>query len=288
MNPQLINWLLLMCLVLLWGTSFMFTAIAVDTFSPLGIVAVRVALGAVVLTFAAIAKGIRIPLQPGAWAAFFLLGAVGNLLPFYLITWGQQTIDSGMTGVIMAVMPLITMLLAHYHIPGEDLNRYKLGGFALGMTGIVLLLGPVLNDGTREMLSAIAVFVAACSYAVNTILVRLLPRHHPLAAGAGMLIASSIIAVPTWLNQSFPPTVVTTQSVAVLVWLGVGPTGIATLIYFTVIARAGPTFLSTINYLIPAVAYFTGAWLLSEPVSTHSLVALCIILCGIGLTRYRA
>jgi drug/metabolite transporter (DMT)-like permease len=191
--------------------------------------------------------------------------------------------------MIMAVMPMITMLLAHYFIEGEDLNLFKIIGFLLGITGVSILLGPVFKGTMLEMLSGIAVFFAASSYAVNTILVRRLPRFDPVVAGAGVLIAASLtLFAPWWLLASPVTAEASMTSLIALTWLGVGPTGIATIILFVVIDRAGPTFLSTINYLIPVVAFFAGVMFLNEPLRWISLLGLAIILIGIYLTRFRA
>ncbi|MDJ0832274.1 MAG: DMT family transporter [Gammaproteobacteria bacterium] len=288
LNPSRINWLLLMCLVLFWGTSFMFTAIAVASIDPLSIVFFRVVIGALVLTIAVYARQGRLPFTAQAWLIFILLGTVGNLLPFFLIAWGQQTVDSGVAGMIMAIMPLMTMILAHYFIPGENLNRYKIIGFLLGLSGVTLLLGPVFEGGLLALISGIAIFIAATCYAVNTILVRRLPRFDAHVAGAGVLIAASFTLLPLWLSQQqLEPGNISQGSLLSLIWLGIGPTGIATLILFIVIERAGPTFVSTINYLIPVVAFLCGVIILAEPLGLSSILALVIILGGIALTRYR-
>ena len=288
-RTALINWALLLCLVFLWGTSFMFISVSVETVDPLSIVFFRVVLGALVLVLVVYARGQRLPLSIKAWLAFFLMGIVGNLLPFFLISWGQKTVNSGVAGMIMAIMPLMTMLLAHYFIEGENLNRYKIIGFTLGITGITILLGPVFEGGGQAVLSGIAIFIAAISYAVNSILVRRLPRFSPLVAGTGVLIAASITMLPLWiLLAPADSDGISLKSMNAVIWLGIGPTGIATIILFAVIERAGPTFLSTINYMIPVVAFFTGALILSEPVEWHSILALITILSGIALTRFRA
>lgn len=277
-----------MCLVFFWGTSFMFTSIAVETINPMSIVFFRVVIGATVLTVFVYARQDRLPFTLQAWLIFLLLGFVGNLLPFFVIAWGQQTIDSGVAGMIMAIMPLITMILAHYLIEDETLNRYKFFGFLLGISGVTLLLGPVFEGGLRALLSGLAILVGAISYAVNSVLVRKLPRFRPMVAGSGVLIAATLALLPLWMNQpqvdyaQFSP-----ASILSLIWLGIGPTGIATIILFTLIQRAGPTFVSTMNYLIPVVAFFCGVVILSEPVGWNSLLALVIILSGIALTRFR-
>jgi drug/metabolite transporter (DMT)-like permease len=288
-RTTLINWLLLMGLVLLWGTSFMFISISVESLHPLTIVFYRVLIGALILTLVVYAKGLRLPFTAKAWLAFLAMGIVGNVLPFFLISWGQLSVNSGIAGMIMATMPLITMLLAHYLVDGENLNRYKIMGFTFGIGGIAVLLGPVFEGGGQAAYGGIAIFIAASSYAVNAILVRRLPKLNPFINTSGVLIAATIVVFPIWLFVvPASSTEISTIALSSTIWLGIGPTAIATLMLFAVIDRAGPTFLSTINYMIPVVAFFTGAYVLSEPVESSSIVALVIILSGIALTRFRA
>jgi drug/metabolite transporter (DMT)-like permease len=287
-RTALVNWLLLMGLVLLWGTSFMFISVSLESFHPLTTVFYRVLIGALILTLVVYAKGLKLPFNVGAWLAFLVMGIVGYVLPFFLISWGQLSVNSGIAGMIMATMPLITMILAHYLVDGENLNRYKVLGFTFGIGGIAILLGPVFEGGGQAAYGGIAIFIAASSYAVNSILVRRLPKLNPFISTAGVLIAATVVVFPIWLfvvpaNSEE----ISTTALSATIWLGIGPTAIATLMLFAVIDRAGPTFLSTINYMIPVVAFFTGAYVLSEPVEPSSIVALVIILSGIALTRFR-
>ena len=276
-----------MTLVALWGSSFLFTAISVDTVDPISVVFFRLVLGALVLSLVVFARELSFPRSLRIWGGFLLMAIAGNALPFFLISWGQQTIDSGVAGMIMAIMPLITMILAHYFIEGETLNRYKLIGFSLGITGVTLLLGPVFTGGGRAMISGIAIFTAASCYAVNSILIKRLPRFSPMVGACGVLIMASLVMLPFWLLLAPQNNSISQGSMLSVIWLGIGPTGVATIVLFSVIDRAGPTFLSTINYLIPVVAFFCGAWLLSEPVSWHHFAALVTILGGIAITRIR-
>ena len=287
-RPALLNWALLMVLVALWGTSFMFTAISVDTVDPVSVVFYRLALGAVVLSLVIYARGETLPLDWRPWAGFLLMAIAGNALPFFLISWGQQTVDSGVAGMIMAIMPLLTMVFAHYLVPGETLNRYKLVGFVLGITGVTLLLGPVFEGGGREFWSGLAIFTAATCYAVNAILIKRLPRQGPMVGACGVLVMATIVLFPFWLAYRPDQAAISQASMFSVIWLGIGPTGIATIVLFAVIDRAGPTFLSTINYLIPVVAFFCGAWLLAETVTWMHYLALVTILVGIAVTRLRA
>ena len=284
----LINWALLAVLILLWGSSFLFTTISVDSIDPISVVFYRLVLGALVLSLVVFARRLPFPRSPRIWFGFLMMAIAGNSLPFFLISWGQQTIDSGVAGMIMAIMPLITMVLAHYTIAGETLNRFKIIGFFMGITGVTLLLGPVFEGGLLALLSGLAIFTAATCYAINAILIKRLPRFSPMVGACGVLIMASLVLLPFWLILAPSNDRISDDSMLAVIWLGIGPTGIATIVLFAVIDRAGPTFLSTINYLVPVVAFFCGAWILSEPVSWHHFVALGTILGGIAITRLRA
>ena len=287
-TPTVKNWLSLLLLILLWGTSFMFITVSLQSFSPVGIVSLRVLIAAIILTLFLFAKGLRLPADPLAWAVFLLLGIMGNLLPFLLISTGQKDISSGIAGLLMAFMPLATMILAHYFVVGESLNRFKILGFVLGITGVAIVLWPSIVGAHSNLLSGLLILLATFSYAINTILVRRLPSYNPVVMTAGVMIVSSIAIVPFWLWQDIPwQQSYSLKATLSVLWLGIGPTAFATIILFAVIGTAGPTFLSYINYVIPAVAYFTGALVLGEVIEWHSLAAMLLIILGIALTRKR-
>ena len=178
-------------------------------------------------------------------------------------------------------------MLAHYSLGDEKLNRFKLIGFAVGISGVMLLLGPVFEGGQLAIISSFAIFMAAVCYAVNSILIRKLPGYGPLVGACGVLIMASVISVPLWIMDDSNYANASWESILSVVWLGIGPTALATIVLFKVIERAGPTFLSTINYLIPVVAFFCGALLLSEPVGWQHYLALITILSGIAITRFK-
>jgi len=282
-----VDWLLLGGLIALWSSSFIFIEISLKSFSPIGIVAVRILLGALVLGAVLLYKKLKLPTDWQSWGVLLIFGTFGTMLPFYLISVGQQSITSGMTGLLMAVMPLATMVLAHYFVPEESLNRYKLIGFAMGITGVAIVLFPTISASDNATVGILIVLMASLSYGLNSVLVRRLPSFEPIVAGAGTLIISSMIVVPIWLIQDVPWQQSYEQGALwSLIWLGIGPTGIATVVYFVIIGRAGPTFLANINYVIPVLAYFAGALLLSEVIEWSGVAALVLIISGVAVTRY--
>lgn len=285
-GSPLINWLMLLGLILLWGTSFMFVSLSLESFSPVGVVAMRVSLGTLVLVCVLRYMRISLPRDIKSWSMFLLFGLLGNLLPFSFISFGQQSVSSGVSGLLMASMPLFTMGLAHYVVPNERLNIYKIIGFCLGILGVLIVMYPSLQGANNTFYGIVLILMASLSYAVNSVLVRLLPSFNPIVAGVGMLLMGSLIIVPVWLYQDMPWQKDYSQTALLsTIWLGIGPTGIATVIYFAVIRNAGPTFLSNINYVIPVVAYFTGALMLHEVIEWQALAALGLILAGIAVTR---
>ena len=285
-RQQFINWALLVSLVALWGTSFLGIKISLRSFTPDQVVVLRLSIGAIVLIVFMLVRGKMLPKKPIAWAHFMLLGLVGNVLPFWLIAKGQMFVTSGMAGLLMAIMPLMTLILAHFFIVGENLNRNKLLGFVFGISGITLILGPTILGSENSLLGCLLVLSAAVLYATNTIIARRLPTYSSAVVSTGVTICAALISFMIWpsvLTIDWPQ--VSNLALVTIIWLGVFPTGVAAIIFFVLIRRAGPTFLSNINYLIPLVAYFIGALVLGELIVWHDMIALAAILFGIAVSR---
>ena len=283
-----LDWLGLTALTAMYGSAFMLTKLAVQELLPEAVTAGRIAIAAVLLLLLALARKESFGFLRSTWPLIILLAIFGNCLPFYLISWGQQTVDSGMAGILMAIMPLATIVMTHFFVPGERLNAFQVLGFLSGFAGVVILLGPaaVVESGSkaRELLPMLSILGGALCYALNTILAKQLPRESLLAISAAVLLASTLIMLPAWLasGSQVPAGLFRIEVLAVLL-LGIFPTGLATLVYFALIARAGPPFLSQVNYLIPVWALLMGIALLDEPFSLHTFFALVVILTGIAI-----
>lgn len=287
------DWMLLAALVAMWGSSFMFIKLGVATVPTSTLVATRLILGALILLVVVYGRGARLPPLGKVWGNYLVLALLGNCIPFTAITWGQQRTDSALAGILMAVMPLATMLLAHFFVKGEHMTRARVTGFMLGFAGIAVLMGPPALDPvagqSAATLSQSAILLGALCYAANSVLTRILAHGDDvLVASAAMLLIASVIALPVALVLDQPwrlePSV---ASLWAILWLGVGPTAIATVVYFKLIASAGPTFMSLVNYMSPAVAVFLGVALLGETPGLHAYLALVLILCGIAVSQWR-
>ena len=286
------DWLLLLALVAMWGSSFMFNRVAVASLPPWTVVAGRIGIAALVLTAVVHATGRRLPPPGRTWAPFVLIAAIGNAIPFYLITWGQQVVESALAGILMAVMPLATLVLAHFLIAGERMTRPRATGFVIGFGGIVLLMGPAAlagAGGDAMLVYQLAVLGGALCYALQSVLTRLIIRGDVMVAAAATLIVASLMVVPAalWLDRpwTLSPRGV---SVAAVVWLGVAPTALATVLYFQLIRSAGPTFMSLVNYLSPGVAVLLGLVVMGEHPHAIAYFGLVLILAGIAVAQRRS
>ena len=281
------DWALLMALVAMWGSAFLFIKLGVATVPPMTLVAARLVLGTAVLLPLMYMRGLRLPSVGAAWLPFILLALVGNAIPFYLITWGQQTVPSALAGILMAAMPLATMVLAHFAVVGEHLTRNRVAGFVLGFLGIMSLMGPAALGGLGgSALAQLAILAGALCYAANSVLARRLVTSGFLVSATAMLLVASVIVVPIALVLDRPWELApSASSILSILWLGVGPTAVATIFYFQLISSAGPTFMSIVNYLSPCIAVLLGVVLLGEEPGVSAYAGLALILAGIAISQ---
>ncbi len=286
--PHLGDWITLSVLTVLWGTAFLFNELALASFPPSVLVAGRIAIATAVLLVYMWGKGIELPTRAGAWVPMIVLAILGNVLPFRLIAWAQNHIDSSLAGILMSVMPLFVLTLAHFFLPGSRLTPSRVAGFTLGLAGLVLIIGPDALGGLRDNMAlwgAVAVLGAAFSYSVSSIYARRLGATDAVQLSGGMLLAACLISIP---GAAADLLVVATPGIAALLSLavlGLLSTGLATLLYFRLVQGPGPAFLSIVNYLVPVVAVLAGALLLGESVSSSVFAGMVLILSGIALSE---
>ncbi|MHA6287363.1 DMT family transporter [Maricaulis sp. CAU 1757] len=287
--PTIRDWIALLILTVLWGSAFAVVKHGVETFPPGALITVRIAVAAMAITLYTYARGRRLPpLRDKRWLWFAAIGFFGNTLPFYLISWGQQHIDSALAGILVSTMPLVTVVMAHAFVPGEHLTARRLIGVLIGFAGVVVLLGPsaLTRLGGTDTLAQIGVVLAATCYAINAILARLLPDTPPSVSASGMMIAASIFAIPIGLSDIGQATGIVPTAWAAVLWLALAPTAFAAVLLMRIAATAGPNFLAIVNYLTPVAAVITGL-LIGESIGLNAWLALGIILAGVWLSQTR-
>ena len=269
-----------MSLAALWGASYLFIKVALeDDLAPAFIVFARTALAALVLLPAAAhlgaLAGVREHLGP-----LFVLGLIQVTGPFMLITIGEQEISSSLTGILVAGAPIFTFLLA-FALEGEErATPLSLAGVALGIAGVALLLGLDAPGGAAALVGGLLVVLATTGYAVGAwFLKRRVPGVHPVGAVATTCAASALMTLPVAL-LSVPGHVPSLEASASLVVLGVGGTGIAFVLFYTLVGLDGPRTTSLVAYVAPGFSVVYGVVLLDESFGITTLAGLVLIVGG--------
>ena len=295
-TPATLDWGLLALLGLIWGGAFLGVELALDSLPPLWVAAGRISLAALLLVGVAYLAGARLPgfrtaTQRRIWLHCLGMGLFTNAIPFSLLSWGQQLVTSSFAGITMAVVPLFVLPLSHLLVPGERLSPARVAGFLIGFGGVVLLVGgdrlfsPVSGTGGMVLVAQMACVGASCCYACGSIITRLCPPVDTFSfAAAGLLCASLAILPLAFLVHGVPGTI-STASLGGVLFLALLPTGMATIMLTVVIRRAGPTFLSLVNYQVPVWAVLIGITILGEPLPGHFVMALATILAGLAISQ---
>jgi drug/metabolite transporter (DMT)-like permease len=270
------NWILLLALAALWGASYLFIKIGLDDLSPAGVVFSHTALAALVLLPFAIKSGGMAPLwrrAPGVVA----LAAIQVAGPFLLISAGERHIASSLAGILVASAPIFTAIFAIWVDQSERLSANGVVGVAIGILGVALLLG-VDVEGSG-LAGGLMVVLASVGYAIGGFaLKRFFTGYQPLALVAGTMTASAVMTLPLFLIDL--PGHVGLDTVGAMSALGLGGTGIAFVIYYTLNRNIGPTRTSLVAYVAPVFALVYGVTLLDEKFSAATAIGVVLIVGG--------
>ncbi len=278
---------MLLLLAAIWGSSFAFIKVGVAEVPPFTLTAVRLGLAALFLLVLMGVSGRAIPKGKKLWTMIAVSGLLGNALPFCLIAWGQQSIASGTAAILMGVMPLITMVVAHTFTEDEKLNSRKFVGMVVGFIGLCVLVGPTALQGlTASFMGMMALLSAATCYGFNAVLIRRMKAPDRTAAVTMVLGLAALMVLPFAFILEDPFSV----DAGIVAWgavfsLGILHAAIATLIMFAIIARAGASFFSQLNLLVPVAGVAWSAVLLAEVPGAKALAALGLIILGILIAR---
>ncbi|MEM8650928.1 MAG: DMT family transporter [Pseudomonadota bacterium] len=278
---------LLTLLAAIFGLAFMLTKVAVAEVPPATIVFIRLLVATIFVGVVMLWAGQKLmPLLPH-WKVICVAGFFGNAMPFFLISWGQERVDAGLTAILMAVMPLITLVMAHFMTNDEKLNVFKVIGFCLGLLGVAVLIGfdklATLGD---ETIRQYAIMAAACCYAVHAIISKRLTGMPRIAVSTAVLLVSALMLLPFsfYLDSPWNLTI-SAGTWWSLILLGVVPTAIGTLLLFAIVQRQGAGFLSQINFLVPVFGVLWAIIFINEVLPSNAVWALLIILAGVAVAR---
>jgi len=287
-RPKPLDFVILLVLSIIWGSAFGAIKIAVDSTGPFSLVAVRTLVGFLVLfVFLAFSGGLKLDFARLPYRRLLAIGFVGTLLPFFLISWAEQTVDSAVAGLLNGAGPLVTVLGAHFITRDELMTKGRLAGVLLGLVGIIILMQDGLEKlGTGSLLGQIALVVAFGCYAAGNLMVRGVKLLTPVQLAACSLAFSSLISVPAalWLEAPTPQSW-SLEVWGALLWLAVVSTAFAFSLRYVLIRRAGAGFVANVGYLIPIVAVLIGFFFLDERITPMTVLAMLIILLSLYVTR---
>jgi drug/metabolite transporter (DMT)-like permease len=263
-----------------WGASYLFIKVALDDgVDPRFVVWSRILLAALVLVPIALRWGGADALR-GRFAPILFMAVVHVSIPFLLITYGEQHIASSLTGILVSAAPIFTVLLAVRFDDEERPRGIAAGGVVLGILGVVLLFGVDLSGDSAAIAGGLMVLLAAFGYAVGGLYLKArLTGVPPVASAAATMVVSAVLLAPLALF-ALPSELPSGKAVASLAALGAGGTGVAFIIFYTLIATVGPGRASLVAYIAPAFAVVYGVWLLSEPLTAGVVLGLVAILTG--------
>ena len=290
MNLFKTNWFLLILLSAIWGGAFTLNKIALDLYTPEVIVAGRLIVGSAFLIVLIYFIYKRFTFNLSQLNYYLFMSLVGIVIPFIAIINGQRNIDSAMAGILMATMPITTILLSHFFLVDEKINQQKFIGFLISFFGVFILIYRedlfINNSFSTTLISQLQVMLGSTLYSIAAIYGKKYKMTDPVSASTGTILFATFFMLIYLIfidesNVSIPTLLVNYN----ILLLGILCTAIATIIYFQILQTAGASFLSIMNFLIPLWAILFGILILNDDFSWNYIFGLLIILSGIKLAN---
>jgi drug/metabolite transporter (DMT)-like permease len=279
------DWLLLIILSVLWGGAFFLVEIAVPEIPPLTLALSRCGFAAVLLVFYVYASGLSLPSDLRTWVALLPLAAMNTVLPFSLIFWGQTHITSSLASILNASAPLFSIVLAHYATVDDRLTLPRAMGVAIGFVGVVVMIGvDALSDIGINVLAQIAVVLAAFFYASAGVYGRRFKGLPSSVVAASVLTIGTVLLIPVagYAERPWELPMPSAAATVSMLALSLVSTGLAFLIYFRVLGRAGAVNFQLVAFLIPVSAILLGVGVLGERLELRHIAGMTAIAIGLA------
>jgi drug/metabolite transporter (DMT)-like permease len=275
-------------LALFWGSSFLWIKIGLAGFTPVQMTFARVLLGAAVLVVLCYSGGKRLPRDRALWGHLVVAALIGNAIPFTLFAVGEETVDSGVAGVLNATTPLWVLVIAIMLRVERDLSVTRIGGLVLGFLGTLLIFSPW--DAEIAGAGALLILLAAVCYAISFAYIGRFVSGRgvaPIALSASQIISAAGLMTLAMPVQGLEPVHLRWDAIAAVAVLGIFGTGFAFALNYRLITDEGPTNASTVGYLLPVVSVLLGALFLDERLTFPVVAGMVVVLAGVALTRVR-
>tara|TARA_B100000945_G_scaffold316718_1_gene318154 strand:- start:365 stop:1240 length:876 start_codon:yes stop_codon:yes gene_type:complete len=285
-KPQLIDYLLLIFLALIWSSAFFNIKIATDSFGPITIAFLRVFLASLPLLLLCHYKKIKIEAFSKDWYWFALIGFINLVIPFFLIAYGVKSVQSNLAAILMSSGPLTSTILGHFFTKHDKFNFVKTLGVLIGFSGIIYLFSDNILINENNFVSALLILAGATGYVIGGVLTLKISSKRNENVTTSICIWASIILLPLSLIFEQPwnlePSIKSTIS---LTYLGIVCTGLAWLLRFRILKNNGLIFQSQVSYLIPIFAIILGYIFLGELITSKVIVSLTAVIIGIYFVK---
>ena len=279
-------WALLLLLSVIWGASFLFIEIALASMGPITLVFFRVAIASFALGLYAYLAGLSLPKELGFWRSVMVMGILNNAIPFCFIAYGQLSITGGMASIINANTAFFGVIVAACFLASERLSPRRLIGVLIGISGVVIVVGPseLLRFDVAQI-GQLAVVIATLSYAFASVWGRLKLQGYnsTITAFGTSLCASFLLFFIMIFAEGVPSFAITPALIVVAIGLGVFGTAGAYMIYFKILAMAGASNLMLVTIIVPVFAVTLDAIVLRQWVSLQELFGFVIIAAGLAI-----
>ena len=281
-NPKALDYFLLVTLALIWASAFFNIKIATYSFGPITIAFFRIFFGAIPVIILCQINKIKIEAFSKDWLWFASIGFINLVIPFFLIAYGVQKVQSNLAAILMATTPLSATILAHFFTKNEKFNWLKSVGILIGFFGIVFLFSDKILINKENIFYALSILLGSTFYVIGGILTLRISNKRNENVTASILIWGSIIVFPIAMYFEQPwnlsPRL---DSMIALLYLGVFPTGVAWLLRFNILKNNGLIFQSQVAYLIPIFGVILGFLFLNELITSKVIVSLLLVILGI-------
>jgi drug/metabolite transporter (DMT)-like permease len=286
-----IDYVLFAILGFFWGSSYLFIKIGVeDGLTPFTLIMLRLLIGFALLAVVVAAARESLPPMGRIYGHLFVMGAINIAIPFSLITWAEQTVDSSVAAILNAAVPLFVMIIAAIFLRDERLTPNRILGLIVGFVGVAILVGFNPADlANGDMAGEIALIGSTISYAIGAVYSRrnihgLRPMIPALFQVFFGLLITTVLA---FVFENPLATTFTTQSLFAVIWLGLLGSGLAYLVFFRLLGRWGATRTSMVAYLLPLYGIVLGAIVLNEPIDGRLVLGTALIIGGVALVNAR-
>ena len=275
---------LLLVLSTLWGASYSFTKIGVETIPPLTLIAARTLIAGTILVAIIQWRGLTLPGEASTWRRFLFQACLNSVVPFTLIAWAQQTVDAALATILNSTSPVFTFLLSLLVARHEPVTSLKLFGVAAGVAGICLIVGVQALGGIGQALwSQLAIVAATVCYAGAAIFGKGFKDLDPIMPAAGSMICAAAVLVPASLIADRPWTLSPSmESILALLALSVFSTALAFAIYFRLLQTLGSIGTTAQAYLRVPIGVAIGVMLLGEKLSSTGMIGLLFVIAGVA------